>query len=261
MTVKMGTSLSRNKKMKKAVSTTKRRAAINKKGLAALPRKEHPLQVLAILAGIIIFFIVAGFIIDLQGGIKGIWYNHAPLPNFSEGEAYVKRQEFNARVNQINEYLESVTAKAYDFPYIDRCERSDNGWKVKSNFLASCERRVSRLYLTDTPICDVHSRLKSASLDFRFGVDQACTDSTDMLYELSHDFENGYYNIKIQKRVKRVEIDSIGFLGGLYSGESCKYVAYCQYFEGNYNDWPSLIRSESYKTVIEFEASSRYYKK
>lgn len=200
--------------------------------------------------------------LSFSGGIEGIIHGFRPLPDFSKGEPAESREKYKKVFENIDNQLVVLTEKQYQLSFTDYCERSQYNWKVKSDYLASCTRRSSRLYLSNKDACVLLPALK-AIISAEHVNDGGCakTNPVANYNDVTRYGGGNTFRIATTDRESVMKDFELYTIPNLYNGGLCPYVAYCQTKAGDYNRWEPMIKDETYTTVIIFEHSQTYYRK
>ena len=226
--------------------------------------KKYKKPLLIIVGSIVILLIIAfvALTLSFSGGIEGVVHEHRKLPDFSAGKPAANRKAYQQEVAIYDDQLIKLTDKKYKMSFSDTCERSQYNFKVKSDYLSSCERHLTRLYLTNKNACDLLPAVK-AVISAEFVNDGGCTgqNPNGNFNELTKD-GNGLDNVRIAVIDKQTAVNGIGLyvIENLYEGRRCPYVAFCEYEPGDYEQWPSMVMDEKYATVVILESRRMYYR-
>jgi hypothetical protein len=209
--------------------------------------------------------VIGGFLLlalSFSGGIEGVIHGMRPLPDFSKGEPAEAREKYMKEFESIDKQLVALTEKQYQLSFSDYCERSQYNWKVKSDYLASCTRGSSRLYLTDKDACSLLPVFKSI-INAEHVNNGGCAKTNPVAnYNDVTRYEGGdTFRIAVTDRRSALKDFGLYTIPNLYNGGLCPYVAYCEFKKGDYDRWQQMLNGEAYNTAIIFEYSKSYYRK
>lgn len=207
-----------------------------------------------------VLFVVAA----LSGGPEGLVHGMRRLPDFSKGAPAEQREAYEQQVAEYDRGVAAIADKSFKLAFLDTCERSQYNWKVKSNYLASCDMRVQRLYLTNTPVCEALPRVADI-IKAEYTNDGGCkgiNPNGNYNDALTSQSSGIYMSVAIMdmKAVRNGMGPVSTNYASLFEGGICPYMSYCAHDVGDSQRLRAKILAEAYQTAIVLESSHTYYR-